>query len=193
MLNAHSAIQVGGEETLNTLKGWLVIALVASLVLIMGPVGGAFASRVEHRVTVGGPDLCEDLGLKPGCDANFSLVALLMADGSVKGQYHDQFSHLAFPGLGGSGFHAAIDCLNVIGSQAWVSGVITQSRIPGLVGSDVVTTVVDNGRSANDPADQISFSFISFFLGDLPDCNDAPIDLAGAPLFSVPQVQVVVQ
>ncbi len=140
---------------------------------------------VVHRVTAGGPDLCAAVGLKPGCDANFSLHALEMADGSVTGQYHDQFSPI--PGFGGAGFHAAVNCLNVIGNQAWVSGVITQTRFPGVVGLDVVTTVVDNGRSVNDPADQISFSIIGFGI----DCNAAPA--FGFPLFSVPQGQVTVQ
>ncbi len=169
---------------MNTLKGWPVVALMASLVLAMGLVGGASAAGVVHRVTVGGPDLCDALGLKPGCDANFSLVALQMADGSVKGQYHDQFTPSALS-PGGNGIHVAIDCLNVDGNQAWVTGVITQSRIPGLVGLAALTSVVDNGRSANDPPDQISFSFIGADL----DCNTTP-DL---PLFPVPKGQVVVK
>jgi hypothetical protein len=142
-------------------------------------------SQVVHRATAGGPDLCAAFGAKPGCDANYSLHALERADGSVTGQYHDQFAQ--FPGFGGNGFHAAVNCLNVIGNQAWVSGVVTQSRIPGLVGLDVVTTVVDNGRSANDPADQISFSFIGTGI----DCNAAPA--FGLPLLSVPQGQVTVE
>ncbi len=172
---------------MNILRGWLVLALVASLVLAMGLVGVASASRVVHRVTVGGPDLCEAFGMKPGCDANFSLVALERADGRVEGEFHDQFS---LGGLEGTGFHAAVNCLKVIGTTAWVSGMITQSRIPGWVGSDVVTRVVDNGRSANDPADQISFSFVAAQIGGpVPDCNDEP-DL---PLYEVPQGQVVVK
>ena len=169
---------------MNKLKAWRVMALVASLVLAMGPVAGASASRVVHRATAGGPDFCEAFGLPPGCDANFSLTALQMADGSVTGEYHDQFSD---PISGIRGIHVAVDCLNVIGNQAWVSGVITHSRIPGAVGLDVVSTVVDNGRSANDPADEISFAI----FGTGIDCNAAPA--FGFPLFSVPQGQVVVQ
>ncbi len=167
---------------MNTLKGWPVIALVASLVLVMGLVGGAFASRVEHRVTVGGPDLCEALGLSPGCDANFSLVALERADGSVVGEYHDQFS---LGGLEGTGIHVAVNCLKVIGKQAWVSGVITQSRNPVFVGLNALTSVVDNGRSANDPPDQIGVSIINPAV----DCTAAPV----VGLFPVPQGQVVVR
>ncbi|MGH7613926.1 MAG: hypothetical protein ACREMW_07800, partial [Gemmatimonadales bacterium] len=91
------------------------------------------------------------------------------------------------PGFGGIGIHVAVNCLNVIGNQAWVSGVITHSRIPGLAGLDAVTTVVDNGRSANDPPDQISFSFIGAGI----DCNAAPA--FPLQLISVPQGQVTVE
>ncbi len=142
-------------------------------------------SRVVHRATAGGPDLCDALGLKPGCDANFSLVALQRADSSVTGEYHDQFSQ--FPGVGGTGIHVAVNCLVVIGNQAWISGMITQSRIPGVAGLDALTSVVDNGSSANQPADQISLSFIGTGI----PCQ-AAVGLP-FPLFSVPQGQVVVQ
>jgi len=140
---------------------------------------------VVHRATAGGPDLCAAIGQKPGCDANFSLVALKRADGSVSGQYHDQFSPI--PGFGGFGIHVAVNCLVVIGNAAWVSGVITQSRFAPIVGADALTKVVDNGTSANQPADQISLSFIGTGI----PCTAA----TGLPfpLFSVPQGQVVVQ
>lgn len=84
------------------------------------------ASQVVHRVTSGSPDLCAAIGAKPGCDANYSLVAQRRADGSVTGEYHDQFT--PFPGFGGTAIHIAVNCLNVIGNQAWISGVVTQSH-----------------------------------------------------------------
>ena len=40
-----------------------------------------------------------------------------------------------------------------------------------------LTVVVDNGTSANDPADQISFSFIEWPFGN--DCSDAIGGLTG--------------
>jgi hypothetical protein len=137
---------------------------------------------VEHHVSAGGPDACIAFGFEhPGCDANFSLVANQYADGSVSGQYTDRFAN-------GNGFHAVVDCLVVSGDDAWISGVITQGRIDGidLAGLEVLTRVRDNGTSANDPPDQISFSFIDF---ELPDCTEQP-DL---PLFDTPQGQVNVQ
>ena len=143
-------------------------------------------SQVVHRASVGSPDACAAFGAKPGCDANFSLDALQSANGSVTGQWEDQFAQ--FPGSGGGlGIHVAVNCLVVSGNQAWVSGVITESRSPGLVGLDALTKVVDNGRNANDPADQISFSF----TGTGIPCSAATG--LGFPLLSVPQGQVVVQ
>ena len=135
-------------------------------------------SQVVHRVSVGGPD-----AFGPGTDANFSLAALERADGSVTGEWHDQFAQV--PGFGGLGIHVAVNCLLIIGNQAWVGGVITQSRFSPIVGLDAVTRVVDNGRSQNDPPDQISFSVIG--LGT--SCLAAP----GYPLFPVSQGQAVVQ
>lgn len=137
---------------------------------------------VVHHVTAGTPDACIAFGLEhPGCDANFSLVANQYADGSVSGQYSDRFAN-------GDGFHAVVDCLVVIGNDAWISGVITQGRFDGfdLAGLEVVTRVRDNGTSQNDPADQISFSFIDT---EVPDCTEQP-DLL---LFDAPQGQVMVR
>jgi hypothetical protein len=151
-----------------------------------GPVlQASVASQVAHRVSAGGPDVCSGIGLKPGCDANFSLHATQRNDGSVSGQWQDEFAR--FPGFGGIGLHIAVNCLLVIGNQAWVSGVVTASRIPGDIGRDAVTSVVDNGRSANDPADQLSFSFV----GTGVDCNAAPA--FNLPLVDAPQGQVTVQ
>ena len=167
---------------MNKLKAWPVMALVASLMLVMVPVDGASASTVIHQVTAGTPDYCSALGAKPGCDANWSLVALQMADGSVRGQWQDQFSK-------GTGVHISVNCLNVIGNQAYVSGVITSSQDPTLVGQSVVTKVVDNGRSANDPPDEIGFTMIGFNL----NCNTAPGTFVDFNVLPVPQGQVVVK
>jgi hypothetical protein len=155
-------------------------ALTVSVASILVGATMAWASGpVVHHVTVGTPDACVALGFEhPGCDANFSLVANQYADGDVSGQYTDRFAN-------GDGFHAVVDCLVVVGNDAWISGVITHGRIGDidLAGLEVLTRVRDNGTSQNDPADQISFSFIDV---DLPDCTEQP-DL---PLFDTPQGQV---
>lgn len=164
-----------------------VVATTSSLTVMVASilVGATMAwanGPVVHHVTVGSPDACIAFGFEhPGCDANFSLVANQYADGSVSGQYSDRFAN-------GDGFHAVVDCLVVSGNDAWISGVITQGRFDGfdLAGLEVVTRVRDNGTSANDPPDQISFSFIDT---EVPDCTEQP-DLL---LFDTPQGQVIVR
>jgi hypothetical protein len=150
------------------------------------PMQASAGGRVIHQASAGTPDICSDVGDKPGCDANFSLVALQRANGSVTGQWVDRASHVN----GGGGIHVAVNCLNVIGNRAWVSGIVTQAGDPSLIGLIATTTVIDNGRSANDAPDQISVTFVdSFGLG--LDCNTGPnFDW---PLFSPAEGQVIVK
>jgi hypothetical protein len=131
---------------MKTLRNWSM-TLALSLVLAAG---AARAQGVQHVVSVGGPD--QDA--TNHTDANFSLVAIQYGDGSVKGQWSDQF------GQGQGGIHVAINCLFVQGNQAWVSGFITSGTFGGadLSGLPVITRVQDNG-GGNTP-DAISFSFI---------------------------------
>jgi len=88
------------------------------------------------------------------------------ANGNVTGQWTDQF------GQGEGGIHVQINCLFVQGNEAWVSGIITTGNFNGadLSGLPVISRVQDNGDSANDPPDQISFSFI----GNANPCTAAP-------------------
>ncbi len=111
-------------------------------------------SAVVHRVSVGGSD--QDATLNT--DANFSLVAIQKADGSVSGEWSDQF------GQGQGGVHVDVNCLVVAGNQAWIGGII-RSGSTGVGGIDLsglpaVTRVADLGKSANDTPDLISFTFI---------------------------------
>jgi hypothetical protein len=157
------------------------LTAAVSLILIGATIAWAGPGPVVHHVTAGSPDACVALGAEhPGCDANFSLVANEYADGSVSGQYTDRFAN-------GNGFHAVVDCLSVSGNDAWVSGEITEGRVGDvdLAGLDVVTRVRDNGTSANDPPDQISFSFIGFGI----PCTAQP-DFA---LLDAPEGQVIVR
>ena len=119
-------------------------------------------------VHFGGPDICETFGLKPGCDGNYSGTAVMKKDGSVKGQVIDTWVGK------GTGVHAAIDCLYVAGTDAWLSGVIKRGKTPrgfNLKGFPLIVRVRDNGDSSNDPHDAISFAHIS----DEPiKCYEAP-------------------
>jgi hypothetical protein len=132
---------------------------------------------VVHRATVGG----HDADFSGNTDANFSLVAIEHGDGRITGQWTDQF------GQGEGGIHVAVNCLFVVGNNAWVSGIITSGSFGGVdfTGLPAITRVADLGTSKNDPPDAISFSFI----GVAVPCTAAP----PLPLFPMTAGQVKVQ
>jgi hypothetical protein len=146
------------------------LALALGLMLASAP---ALAQGVEHFVSVGGPD--QDA--TNHTDANFSLVAIQHSDGSVTGQWTDQF------GQGQGGIHVVINCLFVQGNDAWVSGTISSGTFNGadLSGLPVITRVQDNGKTG----DLISFSFI----GNPAACTTAP----NLPLLPMTAGQVIVR
>ena len=127
-------------------------------------------ARVVHRISVGGADVCEALGLPTGCDANFSLTARVDANGTASGQWQDTFSG------GGQGQHSTIDCVNIQGNAAVIGGVVTHGTDGAgndLTGFRSLTAVVDNGTSQQDPPDQIS---TSIFAPSGFDCHDYTIE-----------------
>lgn len=123
-------------------------------------------SAVVHRVTAGGADI-----IAPGVDANWSLVGFQYADGSASGKWTDQFGH------GNGGFHADITCVNVVGNEAWVSGVARSGDFAGRVW---VAHMRDNGRSANEPEDEISYSILTLPGAPETICK-APFPIALVP------------
>jgi hypothetical protein len=136
-----------------------VVALVAGLVLALSP--AASANSVIHKVSVGSSDIVPP----PGTDGNFSLSPIEHDDGTVTGQWQDTVFGRGTPAVG---LHVEVDCLEVLGNEAWVSGVITRPAV--LAGLPAITRVPDNGTSVNDPPDQVSFTFI----GIGPTCTDRP-------------------
>ena len=166
---ALAAFAVGCSEQQNPTAPVADDPSVSPLISARGP--------VTHRVSVGSPD---SEFFPPGSDANFSLVAIEYADGSVLGHWQDTFFGRGIPA---GPLHIAIDCLHVDGNEAWVSGVITTPAAPS--GIPVITRVADNGKSRNDPLDQISFSR----LFDGTPCTDAP----PLPLFDLNGGQVTVR
>jgi hypothetical protein len=149
------------------------LAITAVMTLMLTSSVVATSSTVVHRVSVGGPDACAGLGIKPGCDGNYSFVAFKYADGSASGQYTDRFSR-------GGGIIGVVNCVRVVDNQAWVSGWITSGGIGDndFRGLPFTTLVVDNGTSANQPPDQIASSH----TGDPTPCTDmVPWDLLDTP------------
>ena len=126
----------------------VLAAMLAVLLLSAAP--AAFAGGVTHTVSAGGPDICAGLGLRPGCDGNFSLSAIQYADGSVTGTFTDRFGRFG-------GAHGVIDCLSVDGNEAWASGVGTSGVAVGLPWS---IRLRDLGTSANQPPDQFSLGHV---------------------------------
>jgi hypothetical protein len=109
--------------------------------LVEAQFGAQNGNPVVLRVTVGGAD-----GVAygpPGSDANFSLVALERADGTVTGQIQDAWHKDA-------GFHATLDCISVDGSDVWLSGTVTKSTYPPFLGRTVNVQVRDGGDAGED-------------------------------------------
>ena len=164
----------------------------------VSPIGQADVSSaradqgpIVHRVSVGGPDQCAWLGQKPGCDGNFSLIAMQREDGSVSGQWSDQYGE---PG----GLHAVVDCLKVqviperTTLEAWVGGVVT--RPTHQAGHRVITRMRDNGTSAHDLADALGRGIVDpEEEGFSSNCQDyPPADGFDMGLARVPQGQVTI-
>ena len=107
----------------------------------------------------------------------------MKADGSVSGQWQDTFAG------GVDGIHVAVDCMEIVGNGAVISGVITQGTVDGVdvSGQRAITAVVDNGTSANDPPDEISFSFFPSNI----DCG--ALEPGNFPLFDLAHGQVKVR
>ncbi|MGB5419483.1 hypothetical protein [Algibacter sp.] len=156
----------------------------SSILLESSASKAAKKGKVIHHVSLGSNDACEAYGLPNGCDGNFSLVANMHADGSVKGQWQDTFIG------GGEGIHVAIDCMQYgeFDGATWaiVTGTITKGQFQGVdvSGQRAITAVVDNFQGDD-------YSSLSFFeLDDENDCNT--FDIFDFPLFRVSAGQVKV-
>ncbi len=128
---------------------------VCHLAILLGLLlsGSVFSKTI---VSVGGHDI--DL-VPPGSAANFSLIAIKNNGGNVKGKFIDVNP--------GASIHGDIDCLEVDGNNAWISGEVRHGEFKGQA---FIVRVEDNGKSANDPADQISLTR----LGSDDVCTDKP-------------------
>jgi hypothetical protein len=142
---------------------------------------GGHGNPVVHRATLAGADA--NIWYPPG-DAAFSIIALQFADGTSRGQWSDPF--YVEPGGPPCGLHVAVDCLNVVGNTAFISGYVTQDKCGEAVGLPAYTQLVDNGPAEDD---LMSRSFVG-----LPfDCT-AQIDLGPHGLLHTPRNgQVIVK
>lgn len=182
----------GNSVMINNTRNLCAFWGAAALLIAFAVGNPAMAGGVVHRVTVGSPDACEAFGDKPGCDANNSLIALQFDDGTVTGRLTDRFytdpSDPENP-LIAEGIHGEVTCLVVEGNKAWISGTAWYFSRGKVEEFPFFVRVVDNGTSANDPPDEISFT-----MGRGRTCEDiyqnTPYD---RPVFPVPQGQVTVK
>lgn len=149
----------------------MALALQSSLLaatLMFGVSGDAAAAGVLHTVHAGGPDVCDAFGLKPGCDANMSLTAILYDDGSATGQLTDQFS----VANGGGGIRAEINCVAVepygTYTLAWVSGVVTGGDAQ-YIGMPFLMGLIDTNTLGAQYPDVISYELVGI---DQPCTNE---------------------
>jgi hypothetical protein len=78
--------------------------------------------------------------------------------------------------------HIDVNCLNVIGNYAIISGVVTSSNEDALIGDEAAFAVQDNGEGAKAPPDLMSI--VNFYaVGVGPDCS-VPAEYDLVPLTS---------
>ena len=68
----------------------------------------------------------------------------------------------------------SVNCVNIVGNTATVSGIVTQANKKDLIGKEGVFQVVDNGSRGSDMASIINFHD----PGTSTDCRGGEFDLA---------------
>lgn len=114
-----------------------------------------------------GGDLYEIYG-----DETYGFTVNQFADGSAKGQFQANWSR-----TDGYMFHMALDCLDVQGNMAFVSGTVTKVSPNEItsVGDPFVFWIEDNGRGVDAAPDRISLFFRPPFLPEDAVRCDSPV------------------
>jgi hypothetical protein len=154
------------------------IATLSLLAALLTATATPTASAEPTRQSATGSDQLH-LGLPL---RTFSFTAHVGTDGTATGEA--QIDNRA----SGARDHFEIDCLNVLGDIAVMSGTIRSSIDPTLVGTDVLFAVRDTGEGPNAPPDEISLAFTGFGIA----CTDFTDPTSLAP-FLVPIEQGQVQ
>ena len=95
-----------------------------------------------------------------------AFTAQIDADGNVKGQASFQLRYIH------TTIHAEVNCLAVVGNDAWIGGTVTRSSNPAVVGVglNILFRVQDNGEGDAAPRDMSS----QLVWGAVPSCNTTP-------------------
>lgn len=106
--------------------------------------GSPVSASGSGHVTIGGEN------------RTFSFTARTDADGRVKGQAELHARQFSVPIPQGAFGHLEIDCLQVVGNTAVMSGTFTSSSIPAIVGAGGIFAVEDNGTGGKPAPDRMS-------------------------------------
>lgn len=137
--------------TIASIMSTLVAGILCASVAMAGP--------AVHKASGGGT---VDW---PLARATYGFNAQIDAAGVVKGQA--EFQHRD----AGIRNHVEINCLTVVGNDAWLGGIITSSSIPELVGVQILWRVQDNGEGNAATPDMTSIVVPGGAVGD---CNLTP-------------------
>jgi hypothetical protein len=135
----------------------LLITIAAATVLALASVGTA---GPVHRASGGG---IVEYG---GALNTHAFTAQVDADGNARGQAEFQLRYID------TTVHAEIDCLAVVGNEAWIGGTVTRSSNPAQVGLGlrILFQVQDNGEGFAVAPDMTS----QLVWGAVPSCNTTP-------------------
>jgi hypothetical protein len=128
----------------------VVLASTVGAIVVASPSGAA--SAAESATGSGQFEFTSETGVTGW--RTFAFEASKASDGTVSGQA--QIDNRA----AGRRFHIEIDCLNVIGNIAVMSGTLTQAAGAGIsVGDSAIFAAQDNGEGAGAPPDRVTRTF----------------------------------
>ena len=132
-----------------TILSLVLVSMLAAAIVA----SSAVAERASQSVTGSGQfEFTSDTGVT--AFRTFAVEASKTADGSVSGQA--QIDNRAL----GQRLHIRIDCLNVIGNVAVVSGIAWSATGPGNTSGDgAIFAVEDNGQGANAAPDRVTYAY----------------------------------
>jgi hypothetical protein len=136
------------------------LSIAGAAVAAGGPSASGGSHLVAHNV----------FGLQTLVLQNFGFNAEIKMDGSADGWFNYRDVEDGTPFSAGG----PVTCLTVIGSDAWIGGVISLSNDPTVVGLGAWWHVTDNGEGDGAPADITTFLGIGSLAQTQAFCDNHP-------------------